>query len=373
MFELLIDKDIGNWGEENEISAEHVRAELDKAENEKSVRITINSVGGNVFEGVAIFNVIRDFARRHPAAEISTYIQGLACSAASIIALAASAARKESKIIVEDNSVFMIHNCWDFVIGNKKDMRDEADFLERVDDMMALVYAAKSGKTEDEVHAMMDEETWLFGDEILAAGFADEVVEKTALAGEMRREEKVAALASARKNFAAQMTAASAKAKKERLAPAAKITLDIPEDLLPAKNSARAEDKNKGGCMRITVDELKKDNPDVYAAILADGEKAGIQREKVRTERLLAMGEKAGCKDFALECIENGANPADSAVIDAFMDKGAAARTLAARMEDEKSIPPVNPPKADKDANAKAMSEAFEKALKNGGSDYGDD
>lgn len=362
--DLLIDKDIGDW--DGEISANYVRGELAKTAGEKSVRIVINSLGGNVFEGVAIFNVIRDFVRQNPAVEVSTYIQGLACSAASIVALAACNARPDSLVTVEDNSVFMIHNSWDFVIGNKTAMRESADFLERIDEMMVRVYSGRTGKPADEIRRMMDGELWLFGDEIVAEGFANALVH----VNDGTDENKGGAVARAKKHFDSHLCAV-AKRNKGRLSAAAK-TLEIPDDFNPAKISASAENKKQGGCMKITVDELKKDNPEVFATVCADGEAAGVKKERERMTRLLAMGEKSHCMDYALECIKDGSDPANEQVIDTFMDRGAAARALDAQAADE-NVPPVNTPKADKDVSAKAMSDAFEKALKNGGSDYGDD
>lgn len=128
--------------------------------------------------------------------------------------------------------------------------------------------------------------------------------------------------------------------------------------------------------MKITVEDLRRDNPDVYAAIADEGERAGVQKEQARARRLLELGAKAGCIDYALECVRNGADPADAAVIDAFMDKGAAARALSAQAQDER-VPDVTPPKNDRDADAKAeakrMGDAFDKAMKDGGYDDGDD
>lgn len=125
--------------------------------------------------------------------------------------------------------------------------------------------------------------------------------------------------------------------------------------------------------MNITVEELKRDNPDVYAAVAAEGEAAGVKKEQARANRLLAMGEKSRCTDYAIECIKGGANPADSDVVDAFMDKGLAVRAQSARLEDNADVPNLNTPKADKNADAKALSDAFDKGLKDGGYDYGDD
>ena len=113
--------------------------------------------------------------------------------------------------------------------------------------------------------------------------------------------------------------------------------------------------------MKITVDELKKDNPEIYAQIVQDGEKSGIAKEQARVSRLLALGEKSGAKEFALECIKNGSDPSDEKVIDAFMDKGAAAKYLANVAEDEKTIPNVNPPKEDKNEDMNAVMAAFDR------------
>lgn len=122
--------------------------------------------------------------------------------------------------------------------------------------------------------------------------------------------------------------------------------------------------------MKITADELKRDNPDVYAQVVQDGEKAGVAKEQARASRLLALGEKSGAMDYALECIKNGSDPADEKVIDAFMDKGAAAKALALQKADG-DVPDVNPPKNDKNADSKAMNDAFAAAL-HGGDDDGD-
>jgi hypothetical protein len=139
----------------------------------------------------------------------------------------------------------------------------------------------------------------------------------------------------------------------------------------PSKAEALASEENKkGGCMKITAEELKRDNPDVYAQVFQDGEAAGVKKEQARVNRLLTLGQKAGANDYALECIKSNAEPSDEKVIDAFMEKGAAAKALAAQAQDQ-SVPDVNPPKDDKNADKKAMNDAFAMSL-NGGSDDGD-
>ena len=123
--------------------------------------------------------------------------------------------------------------------------------------------------------------------------------------------------------------------------------------------------------MKITAEELKRDNPDVYDQVFQDGEAAGVKKEQARVNRLLTLGQKAGANDYALECIKSNAEPSDEKVIDAFMEKGAAAKALAAQAQDQ-SVPDVNPPKDDKNADKKVMNEAFAMSLNNRGDDDGD-
>lgn len=167
--DILINNEIGNGG----ITADVLRKQL-AGVGDEGVRIVINSAGGDCFEGIAIYNVIREFARNYKGT-ITTYIQGMAASASSWIALAPSSVSDKHKVIVEDNSVFMIHNCWGVVVGDRNAMRESADFAERVDVLMQKMLAKKSGKSEEEIGALMDAETWYFGDEIVKAGFADEI------------------------------------------------------------------------------------------------------------------------------------------------------------------------------------------------------
>ena len=388
MFELLIDKVIGEdewrgwFGEETEITSDDVRKALAAfPSGETEMRITIDSPGGDVFEGITIFNIIRDFARNNPDVEITTYVQGMAASMASVIALAAWSVNPRNDVIVEDNSIFMIHNAWGIVMGNENDMREGAEWFSKIDDMLRAVYVRRSGKSDDEIKTMMDAETWLWGDEIVEAGFADAIMDMpkndNGIGGvALTKNERLVSAKAAFTRSQELMRSVSAKRKENgggKSFKAAAMALGF-EGGSPSKNGAvdSADNKKGDGSMKITVDELKKDNPEIYAQIAQDGEKAGVAKEQGRVSRLLALGEKSGAKDFALECIKNGSDPSDEKVIDAFMDKGAAARHMAACADDERNIPDVNPPKEDKNADAKAMNEAFAAALK-GGSDYGDD
>lgn len=382
MVELLINKVIGeDWweqytGVQEEISANYVRNQL-KAfpENENELRIVIDSPGGDVFEGVTIFNVIRDFARNNPSVKITTYIQGMAASMASAIALAANAVSDSNKVIAEDNSIFMIHDAWGYVIGNENDMREAAEYFAMIDSMLSSIYMRKTGKSENDIRSMMDAETWLWGKNILEAGFVDEIIDSENNADESANMND--SLISARAEFkksrelvnSMNLKRGGEELKRDWAAAAVAIGFKGGE---PSKAEALASVENKkGGCMKITAEELKRDNPDVYSQVFQDGEAAGVKKEQARVNRLLTLGQKAGANDYALECIKTNAEPSDEKVIDAFMEKGAAAKALAAQAQDQ-SVPDVNPPKDDKNADKKAMNEAFEMSLNNGGDDDGD-
>ncbi len=163
--EILIYGEIGlDWFDEG-ISAESLvkeLAELDVA----TLDVRINSVGGQVFEGLAIFNALD----RHPA-KVTTHIDGMAASIASIVALAGDTVR------IAENAFMMIHNAHGFSVGNALDMRRMADILEKLDGSLADTYVAKTGKSSKVIRAMMDEETWFNAAEALEAGMVDEVVE----------------------------------------------------------------------------------------------------------------------------------------------------------------------------------------------------
>lgn len=381
MLQLVIDKVIGeDWWEEytgvqTEISAKFVREQLASfPDSENELKIVIDSPGGDVFEGITIFNIIRDFARNRSDVKITTYIQGMAASMASVIALAANSVNPSQNLIeAEDNAVFMIHNSWDVAFGNRNELRAVADFLEEIDSLLRAAYTRRTGKSEKEIQKLMDAETWFFGKEMKDAGFVDSIIDfvpdegllKDIANGNIQPEDRDTCVISAKAKFGnakKTMQQVHAHAKRDRDLGAAAMALGI-KGGLTARVEAKASGENiKGGCMKITAEDLKRDNPDVYAQIIADGEKAGAEKEQARVNRLLAMGEKTGATEFALACVKDGANPADEKVIDAFMDKGAAAKALAAQKEDGE-IPDVNPPKTDVNADRNAVMAAFDREL----------
>lgn len=131
--------------------------------------VHINSPGGDMFEGVGIYNKIRDHADAH-ALTVKVKVLGVAASAASVIAMAGDI------IEIGASSSIMIHNCWTIAVGNRRDFAEMAQTMEQFDANMASVYEARTGNDAVAVAAMMDAETWLSGQAAIDAGFATDLL-----------------------------------------------------------------------------------------------------------------------------------------------------------------------------------------------------
>ena len=143
------------------ITAKKVASQL-RAIGERPVEVQINSPGGDVFEGIAIYNVLRE----HPQA-ITVKVMGMAASAASIIAMAGDT------IEIGAASFIMIHNTWVVAAGNRHDMREVGDWLEPFDQALVDVYAARTGQEPKAIAKWMDDETFMSGSLAIERGFAD--------------------------------------------------------------------------------------------------------------------------------------------------------------------------------------------------------
>jgi len=129
------------------------------------VTVNINSPGGDMFEGMAIYNLLREHE-----GEVTVKVLGLAASAASIIAMAGDTVQ------IARAGFLMIHNCWLVAQGNRHDLREFADTMEPFDAAMADVYAARSGQDVKTISKLMDSEAWLGGTAAIEQGFADDLL-----------------------------------------------------------------------------------------------------------------------------------------------------------------------------------------------------
>lgn len=377
MKSILVNKRIGgSWWEEG-ITAKYMRNELEQYDQgDNKVQIVIDSPGGSVWECISIFNVIRNFMRAHKEVTVETYIQGMAASSASIIALAAKIENPDSKIIVEDNSVYMIHNAWSSVMGNHLELEKEAGLLVSIDNLMAKYYTQVSGKEDKEVHSLMDAETFFFGSEIVDAGFADEVIksgsavdntDKAALFNnakmcveKTRKETKIVDEADYKE------IAASLEGAKNILAASFGKTVKMEHGAShnAPENNAGVPVNNNMEEVVMTLDELKAKEPALYAQVFALGKDEGSKEERARCDAHLKMGEIAGCLDVAAGFIRDGSAVADNNVQTTYFEKRIANAENTARKEDNPAD--VATPAASTSEKEDAMMAAFDKAVLGG-------
>lgn len=156
--------DYSSWADDG-IFTNQVRQTLQEVRG-KELTIHINSYGGDVYGGYAIYSLIKQHDKK-----VTAVIDGVAMSAASVIALAAD------EVKMSEAAVFMIHNVWTVAMGDSNALREKADYLDKIGVIANDIYAKKTGKTAEEIKQLMDAETYFTAEEALAAGFVDEILQ----------------------------------------------------------------------------------------------------------------------------------------------------------------------------------------------------
>jgi ATP-dependent Clp protease protease subunit len=151
--------EIGYWG----VTAGDFAQQLDALDVE-TIHLRLNSPGGDVFDGVAMYNALLQHK-----AQVVTHVDGLAASIASVIALAGD------EIEIAETAFFMIHNAWTLAIGNANDLRTTAGLLDKIDGMITATYVKQADADEGQIEQWMAQETWFTADEALEAGFASRI------------------------------------------------------------------------------------------------------------------------------------------------------------------------------------------------------
>lgn len=190
-FKAATEKTAGNlylYGEisdvswfEDDVTPAKFQSDLQALGDIKNLNVYINSPGGDVFAGIAIYSMLK----RHKAYK-TVYIDGIAASAASVLAMSGD------KIIMLKGTMQMIHKAWASVVGNRDDHQSIVDVLDRIDEQLADIYSERTGKSKEDIKKWMSDERWMTGEEALADGFADAVEEG----------KQIAACADAEKYFA---------------------------------------------------------------------------------------------------------------------------------------------------------------------------
>ena len=165
--EIVIYGDITSWPwHESDVSSYGLARRLSELDrNVSEVIVRINSYGGEVAEGIAIYNALRNHG-----AHVTTICDGFACSIASVIFMAGDSR------VMNEASLLMIHNAWSYAAGNAEELRKEADDLDTVTQLSKQVYLAATDLSEDELAQWMDAETFIDSKTALQRGFATSVI-----------------------------------------------------------------------------------------------------------------------------------------------------------------------------------------------------
>lgn len=242
--------DGGWWDDGTGVVSAEIIGEMNKHLDAKTIGVRINSIGGSAFGGVAVYNALQS----HPA-EVTCTVEGLAVSAASLIAMA-------GKCTMGRGAMMMIHSPSTGVAGNANDLRKVADFLDKVQSSLATIYTAKTGKSFDEINKLIDAETWMTADEAVAAGFADSV-------GDAKTEPSAPQMAGESLIWCGVKF------------PNASLPHQILAMAAPPLIQAQQEPK-----MKITREVLTAEAPELLAALAKEGHDAGVASERARLKAI---------------------------------------------------------------------------------------
>lgn len=269
------------WGDT--VTAKSILKQLDEMGEIEEIDLRINSQGGQVFHAAAIYNAFKD----HPA-KITVHIDGIAASAASLIAMVGDTIR------ISENAFVMIHNPMNYAFGEAKDLRKAAQTLDQIRKSAIATYAERTGQSKAKIGEMMDEETWLSADEAVEKGFADEV-SKNKSKGEKSEMQMLADLSHFRNvpegalNLVAMFSPAERNPMSKETPEAKNESTDTPE----AKSGDTKSPESPKGPLEKTP-ELNAD--DVKAQAAAE--------ERKRGKQIRVLCEMAGCPEKADKFID---------------------------------------------------------------------
>jgi ATP-dependent Clp endopeptidase proteolytic subunit ClpP len=170
--DVFLYDEIGGFG----VNARDFISEI-RASGAKKINLRINSPGGSVFDGLAIYNFLKE-------QDVTVQVDGLAASIASIIAMAGKEVR------IASNGFLMIHNPWGGAMGDSEEMRQTADLLDKIRDSLVGTYAKKTGKDEETIKRWMDDETWFSAEEAKENGFVDTITDEVSFSASVRSFKK---------------------------------------------------------------------------------------------------------------------------------------------------------------------------------------
>lgn len=297
-----------------DVEPKDIRNQLNEASGD--IVVEIGSPGGFVYDGLEIFNLIRGYSK----GKVTTRLMGLAASMASYIALAGQ------EVEAYDNAIYMIHNAMSVSVGNQNDMREMADYLERLSNLLAKKYVEKTGKSLAEIKELMDADTFMFGSEAKEMGFVDKIIET-----ENEKDKDSAMVEAQLKIKNCKQTLKELENSKEDLQKAAAL-LQPKNDLTSATPEINNNKKQKEETNNMkTLDELLAENSGAkkeYEGRIAEATEKGSKEIKNRIENaknFLANKEYPTLGSLAVDVItgkvDSSALTASVAAIDAVKEK----------------------------------------------------
>ena len=343
------------------ISVQEFNEKLDEIKDASHITVHLNSCGGDLFAGLAIHNVLKALP-----ATITVKVEGIAASAASVIACAGD------EVVVMPGSIFMVHSAAAFLFGyyNSADLTTMCSQIDACNKSIVNVYAAKTGRDIAELVELVEAETWLIGDEIVDAGFADTLDESSTSTTEVDEDGEGIVTnglhhdVSAFKNMPVSRIAAAMDATKGKQPTTKQVTTETGANpatdahISAAPPQAAEEKGEEMDFESLTLTELRAARPDLVDEIA--GAAATAERERIAAIDGIAASVPADMVEDA-----KYANPMDAASLAlAAMQRDAQARAayVADAKEDEdesgaEDVPAAPEPSEEEDDEAKAKAE----------------
>lgn len=348
----------------------------------KAITVHINSIGGNAFDGIAIYNMLQNHG-----APVTSIVEGMAASAASIIAMA-------GRTVIREGGMLLVHNPWTVAMGDAKELRRVAADLDKSRDSLIAIYKSKTGKSGQDLRAMLDAETLMTAEQAKRNGFADEIatdVEATVeAAGDQVIFNRVSfpsdrlpqgVVNMARKSPQAPLKSAIPKAQDEPSDPPGEVVEASPEStdsvpdpdpkpiVTPAPEAPpQIEARVVALPEAITRDIIAARAPDVLASLLAEG----VAAERARLQGIDELGLK-GCDDLVIAA-KYGEKPMDArdlAVAALKAGKQAGLDLIEARRSESKEASGVQQTTPEKNGKEAAEKAAVKNMVEYARSRYG--
>lgn len=354
MKEFIIDGVIGL-----DVFSSNIRNFLNEDANNENILIKVSSPGGLIFEGIEIFNLFNDYSKNINT--VTFQVTSLAASIASYIILSGN------EVKANDNSTIVIHNAWSLMVGDHRDMRKEADILEKLTNIIAKAYAKKSKKSQKEIKELMDNETFFIGNDLAKSGFVDEIIKSN----KDDSKEELLMLAQGRISGCLESIRKSGKYENDLQKASALLNVNnISNELSGNKKNEEQEEKlqQREEIKIMDKNEFKKEYPDLYNEVQKESFEAGIEKERKRVNAHITLGQKTGATDKALDFIGKGVSITDEEVQAEYISAGIINQKKNDRVEDNpEDLKTPNEKNEINDEDTEKVIEKFNKLYGKGG------